>query len=184
MTSKKLEFNIMRWDASTCTDDDHPKPMIYVKPNTDLLDYFRENNNKVWVRIVGTDSDYDDIVFYGIPEKASWRPNYTPNYYNATGQYVVTLDTHKWLGYPDAKGKAIFQVGIVNDQVDKSKRELERAVAQEPEGVCENVCTQLCELMGGEDCVNKCKDKCKDNLVIYFAIFIGLFVLIFYNQRP
>ena len=178
----KLEYDIKRWDSVTCTDDDHPKPMIYIKPDIKLLDYFRENDNKIWVKIIGTDIEYDDIVYHGVVEKSSWRPNYTPNFFSASGLYVVTLDSYKWLGYPIENGKAIFQRGVVTEQQDISERSLEDTV-QKDEPIsepCGSICKALCGLTGRNDCDSYCRNLCKNDLII-FSVFVLIILFIVYK---
>ena len=163
-------FEIFRWDSVTCSKDNTPKPMIYIKPNIGLLNYFRQNNNKVWLKVNNTGSAYDNQAYYGIVEKSSHRPNYTPNFFNSTGMYVVTLQTDYWMGYPTENGEVTFLNGTISNEVPPTQQILEvedevtlediiNDLPEDPEE-CKEQCMEQCEATGKNNCDSFCTELC------------------------
>jgi hypothetical protein len=82
--------------------------MIYIKPDKTFLEFAKENNYTVFVRIEDTGTIYDGKAMVGIVNKSAYVPNLRPNFYNETGLYVVTLAA-QWREYPTKNlGNAIF----------------------------------------------------------------------------
>ena len=191
-------FEIFRWDSVTCSKDNTPKPMIYVKPNIGLLNYFRQNNNKIWLKVNNTGSAYDGKAYYGIVEKSSHRPNYTPNFFNSTGMYVVTLQTDYWMGYPIENGEVTFLNGTISNEVPAQQQQttelelevdditLEDIINNLPEDTeeCKKECKEQCKATGKDNCDSFCTELCTDGdsydnnkmiiilLVVFFAILL------------
>jgi hypothetical protein len=101
------EYNIERWDVILV--DNHRLPMIYVKPDLDFIEFVRQNNYKVVVKIKGTGLPYDNQLIEGVVDQSAFVPNCRPNFFANTGLYVVTLQS-SWSGYPEfgRLGKVIF----------------------------------------------------------------------------
>jgi len=100
------QFKIVRWDAIIYASDMTPRPALYIVPDIEFLNMARENNYKIRVGISKTSSNYDGII-EGTVYTSSNVPNCRPNYFAATGEYVVILNG-SWLGYPPNDGECIF----------------------------------------------------------------------------
>ena len=92
-------YKIYRWDAVMTAANDRPTPMIYIKPDTKLLDFLRENNFRILVKIDNTGTIYDGKYIWGVVDKSSNMPSCRPNFDTETGFYVATLEAF-WYGYP------------------------------------------------------------------------------------
>jgi hypothetical protein len=97
----------MRWDPIISSDNPNIiVPLIYVKPDKKFLEIIKKNFNIVSCKISGTNMAYDahnhpsDPMIAGIVSKSSNTPNYRPNFFDATGYYVITLVSN-WYGYPE-----------------------------------------------------------------------------------
>lgn len=102
------EYDIERWDAVIPKDTTFPFPMIYIKPDTDFVNYAKENDYMVLVTVKNTASKYDDNAYVGIIDSSGYFPNARPNFYNKTGYFVITLFS-TWNGYPPQNGKILIQ---------------------------------------------------------------------------
>ena len=100
------QFKIKRWDAIIYASDMTPRPAIYVVPDIEFLNMAQENNYKVRVSVSKTNSKYDGII-EGTIYTSSNVPNCRPNYFAATGEYVIILDG-SWLGYPENEGHCVL----------------------------------------------------------------------------
>lgn len=93
------------------------KASVFIKPTLEMLRFFnRSVFHRGVVRVVDSNSCYDGPNRFATIDKSSDVPNCRQNFYNATGLYVITLDT-QWQGYPLKNGTIEFQEGIVNDIV-------------------------------------------------------------------
>ena len=195
-------FEIYRWDSVTCSKDNTPKPMIYVKPNISLLNYFKQNNNKVWLKVNNTGSAYDGQAYYGIVEKSSHRPNYTPNFFNSTGMYVVTLQTNYWMGYPTENGEVTFLNGTISNTISNTPQQV---VIEDDDATlvdifdnlpedpveCKKECKAQCELSGKQNCDDICTEICTDGyinfdknkmiIILLVVIFVALLLYVINN---
>ena len=187
-------FEIYRWDSVTCSKDNTPKPMIYVKPDISLMNYFKRNNNKVWLKIKNSGSAYDNQAYYGIVEKSAYRPNYTPNYFNSKGMYVITLQTDYWIGYPTQNGQVEFLNGTVsvtnkeapklniNDCDNHIQNIIEDAVGKDSLQ-CKADCLEQCKAAGKQNCDSFCKELCtdgkKNKVVIALVVIVFILLLIY-----
>ena len=107
-------YKIYRWDAVMTAANDKPTPMIYIKPDTKLLDFLRENNFRILVKIDNTGTIYDGKYIWGVVDKSSNMPSCRPNFDTETGFYVVTLEAF-WYGYPKVgkEGNMLVQTPTV-----------------------------------------------------------------------
>ena len=76
-------YKIYRWDAVMTAANDKPTPMIYIKPDTKLLDFLRENNFRILVKIDNTGTIYQQTGWFNqtqyeqaIPLGRVTHPNY------------------------------------------------------------------------------------------------------------
>jgi len=94
------------------------KPSIYIKPTIELLDIFkRAPLHKMLVRILNTNSKYDNVITFSILDKSSDVPNKRDNLFDCNGLYVVTLGGLDWQGYPENNGKIEFLEGMVEESI-------------------------------------------------------------------
>lgn len=101
-------YNIDRWDAVIPKDTTFPMPMVYIKPDKNFVKYAKENDYTVLVTIKNTDSSYDNNAFVGVIDSSGYFPTKRPNFYNATGFFVITLFSN-WNGYPPKNGNLLIQ---------------------------------------------------------------------------
>lgn len=117
-----LSYAIQRWDGviGKYPLPDQKSPMIYIKPDLAFIEFARVNKNAVMCTIQGTDTVYDGRQIPGIVEKSSHYPSCRPNFYEATGLYVITLWSN-WYGYPPSTDATLGQVtfhGLVPTHID------------------------------------------------------------------
>lgn len=114
------QYKIERWDAVMFGNSITKVPMIYVKPDTDFLEFVRENNYNIICEISGTDSPYDGKHIPGIVDKSCNVPNARPNYYEKTGYYVITL-RDEWYGYPTPEKMGTVLIKGVNGSITEQE---------------------------------------------------------------
>lgn len=100
-------YPIKRWDAILKPKSIKKTPLIYIKPDDDLIEFIEKNEGKISVFITGTNSPYDNKKIYGISQPSSNVPNPKPNFYDKTKLYVVELSCD-WYEYPRENGNVIF----------------------------------------------------------------------------
>ena len=106
-------YNIQRWDAINVGCGDFDRPAIYIKPDTDFLQYAKLNNNQIRLIVSGTTSpQYDGNLFWGTVDKSNVVPSCRPNFFDATNMYIITLNGI-WNGYPKALGEITLIDGPV-----------------------------------------------------------------------
>ena len=102
------KYQIVRWDAVTDCNG-MLRPMLYFKPDMDMVLFSRENNYKIHI-------DIKDAQYYsgeqipGTVDIASQQPNFRPNFFEACHLYVVTLSQTHWLGFPDIGAEGTFAI--------------------------------------------------------------------------
>lgn len=100
------------------------KASLYIKPTLDIVRFFnRAVFHRGVVRISDSNSCYDGPNRFATIDKSSDIPNCRNNFYNATGLYVLTLDT-EWQGYPLKNGEVHFNEGVVNQIIKYVNPEL------------------------------------------------------------
>ncbi len=99
-------YKIYRWDPMISGNNTVPNPMIYIKADDTLLDFAKENNNAVLVKIKGTNTIYDGKEIIGMFASSRDYPNCRPVFFNATKYYVISLlcDWHIYPKAPDFLG--------------------------------------------------------------------------------
>ena len=90
-------YKIERFDVAIFGSSMDKVPIIYIKPNLDLLEF---SNYFVECQINGTGKEYDGKKILGIINTSEEVPSKRPNFFKKTGLYVVTLFCD-WYGYPD-----------------------------------------------------------------------------------
>lgn len=101
-------YKIERWDAILPEGSEFPYPAIYVKPDAEFSKYIEENDYMLLLDIENTNSTYDARSVVGVASNSGYFPNFRPNFFNATGYYVIVLLTN-WIGYPPSDGMVRLQ---------------------------------------------------------------------------
>jgi hypothetical protein len=117
------EYKIERWDALSLGDPTGIRPAVYITPDVRFLDFIKNQQYKVKCLIRGTGLEYDNKVVFGTVDRSSDVPNCRPNYYDKTGQYIITLHA-PWIEYPrsDALGTISFpDMEVLMGPLAKSK---------------------------------------------------------------
>ena len=91
-------------------NDGKIKPIVYFKPNTAFLEYAKNNNNMIRVKI--SDSDTLKGPYWALVDQSRDIPSSRPNLYKETGYYVLILDTQFGL-FPKKLGSFTVDEGIV-----------------------------------------------------------------------
>jgi len=98
------KYKIHRWDSVLFGNSTDPTPIIYVKPDAELLQFAHDNKNALLIELNSTNSIYDKKRVTGLWYKSSEIPNgCRPNFFDKTGLYVIVLQA-PWHGYPDCLG--------------------------------------------------------------------------------
>lgn len=123
-------YNIERWDVIQYGTN-YYFPIIYFKPDKDLIRFFKDNNNAVIANITDSKSMYDNKQIAGVINSLEDNiPTTRPNLFEKTGYYIMTLYC-EWLGYPiyGSLGKVTFSgfnkaenVNTVNDIIKQIKQ--------------------------------------------------------------
>lgn len=92
-------FPIYQW-GSWMNESRVPIPILYVKPDNELLDYFEQSDYNINVTIENTKSPYDNTSFSAVVGTSKDIPNYRPNFFKKTGLYVIVLDA-PFVVYPE-----------------------------------------------------------------------------------
>lgn len=93
------KYSIFRWDSFLTGNSVVPKPIIYIKPDKQLLEFAKINNNAVMIRISDSNTIYDGKNIPGIFSKSSNPPTCMNNYFEKTNLYTIQLFSN-WYGYP------------------------------------------------------------------------------------
>jgi hypothetical protein len=96
------QYKIYRWDARLLGEKIYPE--IYIRPDEDLLEFFKNNNSATITKISNSSSVYDNQE---IPAIVTTIEPTRPNYFEKSGYYVIVLNSN-WYGYPDNLGNAVF----------------------------------------------------------------------------
>lgn len=96
-------YEIKNWAGAMSGNSVTRTPLIFITPDTKLMDSLRQNNFLVRCQISGTGSVYDGHVMTGIVNKSGVVPNCRPNFFAKTGLYVINLQSN-WCGYPSSNG--------------------------------------------------------------------------------
>lgn len=102
-------YDIKRWDVVMFNNSTTKVPVIYFKPDKNLLDFIQANNSILMINITDSNTVYDNKEIPAIIDRSDNIPNCRPNYFEKTGYYVASLYAN-WYGYPnmDCLGKVSF----------------------------------------------------------------------------
>ena len=90
-------YKIERFDVAIFGDSLQKVPIIYIKPDLDILEFF---NYLIECEINGTGKEYDGKNIVGVISSSEEVPSKRPIFFKKYGLYVVTLLSN-WYGYPD-----------------------------------------------------------------------------------
>lgn len=109
-------YNIERWDVILYKTNNY-YPIIYFKPDEDLIKFFKANDNTVIANISNSKSLYDNKQIPGIINTLEYD---RPNLFNETGYYTITLYTD-WLGYPmyGNNGEVSFSGFVIPKEIEQ-----------------------------------------------------------------
>jgi hypothetical protein len=99
-------YKIHRWDSVLFKDkgiNPLPTPIIYVKPEPELVKFAKDNSNAFLVKLHAPGSIYDQKRVTGVWAKSSIIPNCRSHFFENTELYVIVLQA-PWHGYPDCLG--------------------------------------------------------------------------------
>jgi hypothetical protein len=112
------QYKILRWDAVTIG----PKktPVIYIKPDSKLLEHASRNNNELNILISETRTEYDNHELTAKLEKSNVISHNECDYFGRTGNYVLSLPSH-WYGYPHPSNLGTLTIiDGMNDNIKKT----------------------------------------------------------------
>ena len=84
-------YKIFQWVA-VMGPNNAVQAACFIKPDTNFLEFSRRNNYELMCHISGTNTRFDGLVVRGYVNNSSHMPNCRPNFGEATGFYIVTLD--------------------------------------------------------------------------------------------
>ena len=90
------EYKIERFDA-IIVKGKTASPMIYIKPDPELLEFFNKNKNVVACTINYTNTVYDGNIIPGIVNTDDYN---RPNFFRETGLITISLLT-EFRSYPE-----------------------------------------------------------------------------------
>jgi len=107
------QYQIIRWDV---IKNDYTKtPVIYIKPDSKLLEFAASNSNAVMIKVSGTGTEYDGNEIPATLDKSNAISHNECDYFERTGNYILTLHSN-WYGYPHPKKLGtLLVVGMVVD---------------------------------------------------------------------
>ena len=103
-----MSYAIQRWDVLS-GDNIQKFPAIYVIPDTNFIEFIRNNEYNIICLIDGTGSPYDGMYYNANVSQSSDMPNCRPNFFLKTGMYIITLNA-QWMGYPCEKTKGTVTI--------------------------------------------------------------------------
>ena len=125
-----MRYQILRWDS--IEQNNKIVPMIYFKPCLKFMNIMKLNNNKILLKISGTEM-YNGI-HTGVANKSSIVPNCRPNFFDATNLYVIILNTD-FYQYPNLDKMGYFEISnFDNKPTPKSPEKLAGKLAGKPAG--------------------------------------------------
>lgn len=189
------EFTIKRWDAVIVGNSIEKKPMVYIVPDIELLEFIRSNNYNLECSFTGTGSGYDDGVYKCEIDSSALTPNCRPNFFAESGLYCVTILT-PWAGYPEQNGSIQFvnfmadttPVLLVEDNIviegsakDIEKKDVVEGFTKTKVQKRKRLASDGPKLRTGDSVTDKVTDignTIRDNSLVSFAVFLGAVVLI------
>ena len=104
MTSYKIQsWNPVAWPGTS----NNQVPMVTIIPDIGFVEFAKNNNYSVLVRISGTGQPaYENKLILANVGTTATVPNCRPNFYAATGLWSLTLCSG-WFGWPGTNGTVI-----------------------------------------------------------------------------
>jgi hypothetical protein len=106
------QYKIIRWDSVMINSK--KTPVIYIKPDSKLLEHASRNNNELTILISETGTEYDSHKLTSKLEKSNVISHNECDYFGRTGNYVLSLPSH-WYGYPHPSNLGTLTIGGMND---------------------------------------------------------------------
>lgn len=163
MESTESEYKVERWDVVYDEKSNMKRPMLYIVPDTSLIE-FTKLNPDLHVTMKGTGIEcYDNISLKAnLVSCAETRPNL----FDSKGYYVVMFKDAIWLGYPRSFGTISFQ-GVNKFEVKQEPEKVEKYESTAGgENLVEGFCT-FSNVSSNTNCF----------LIILFGLFVVLFIV-------
>jgi len=104
------KYEIHRWDLIMTGNSTFKRPVIYIKPDIDFLEFARLNNFSIVAVVEGTGLQYDGNQVPATVNKGA-------NFSDTNGYYVISLDSNSY-GYPkDGMLGTVSFLGLVKAPV-------------------------------------------------------------------
>ena len=117
-----LKYNILRWDP--VLHNNTQVPLITIKPDQSFLTFAKANKFKVFCEIT---IDGVTRTSEGVVNSSADVPNCRPNYFEKTGNYVITL-IKKWKEYPKSKNLGTITFSSVSEGETTKKNILSKSI--------------------------------------------------------
>lgn len=95
-----ISYSIKRWGGLLTGNNINPQPVVYIKPDMDLINFAMANENKLLVSISETNLPYENKKLLGV----FTVDNNRPNYFSQSGYYMIVL-VSDWHGEPEDMSK-------------------------------------------------------------------------------
>lgn len=112
------KYKIYRWDVVLFGNGNVHTPIIYIKPDKNLLEFAEKNKNELLVELNIPGTMYNKNTVNGFLAKSSDIPNFRKNFFEKTGLYVIVLKS-PWYGYPDYLGDIEIS-GLTDERIQNS----------------------------------------------------------------
>jgi len=167
------KYEIKRWDIIMSGNSTFKSPIVYIKPDLDFLEFARANNFALMAVIEGTGLQYDGNQIPAIVNKGCSLPNCRPNLSEATGEYVITLDSNSY-GYPkNGQLGTVSFLGLNKVPTDVNENEVVSNPSQNMRSVNENKNMKVFPVV----------EKKKLNYIIILGLLMLLVLLYFLAKK-
>jgi hypothetical protein len=95
-----ISYSITRGGGLLTANNNNPQPVVYIKPDMDLINFAMANENKLLVSISETNLPYENKKLLAVLTVDPKRPNY----FNQSGYYMIVL-VSDWYGEPEDMSK-------------------------------------------------------------------------------
>ena len=114
-------YSIVEWNA-IIFNGHPPVPTLYVHYDDDLLTLYKQRNGLISIRIMGTESGYDNAIYYATIKPSAVVGGYRPNFQKETGLWAIELYT-EWNSYPPYRGivEVLDWVNVPEEEKKKVK---------------------------------------------------------------
>ncbi len=109
-------YDVSRWDNVSIKSSLRTNaPALYVYPDKELLEYVRQSDFKVPIKVSNSRSTYDDLTTIAVCQPSQNTAGYRPNFQAETNLIVFVLDC-EWQGYPTETGQISVLIDLVKPE--------------------------------------------------------------------